>query len=377
MLSYSLFHNFFLVFINKFFPITNNLYQISALFFIFLVMKSIKFRVNHIIRNFHFIVIFALIAISYFQKDYDLTLIYALVVGTLLFKNYYISIENLKKYIDLVLIIIFIIAIIELVLGNSYHQFLDIFSYYLNSRSRYSPTELEIYTQIGAYRGASNYILPFINYRVSSIFLEPLGLAYFSIICLGFYRSLDAHSNTLIEMKNNYWRYILIISLIILSDTRSSYLIFIVVFLIPKNLMTLKNSYIAIILTIISFIILVWSTAEIDSEFYRRIYPTIYSLTNLKTIFNLSKYSFGILDSGYGGIMANLGILGFMYIFSFLMNSNNSLDKKKSSIYFFNFTVLYLFYFAIFGGAIFSIKTFVLLIILYNSICFDSHKLKE
>ena len=377
MLSYSLFHNFFLVFINKFFPITNNLYQISALFFIFLVMKSIKFRVNHIIRNFHFIVIFALIAISYFQKDYDLTLIYALMVGTLLFKNYYISIENLKKYIDLVLIIIFIIAIIELVLGNTYHQFLDIFSYYLNSRSRYSPTELEIYTQIGAYRGESNYILPFINYRVSSIFLEPLGLAYFSIICLGFYRSLDAHSNTLIEMKNNYWRYILIISLIILSDTRSSYLIFIVVFLIPKNLMVLKNSYIAIILTIISFIILVWSTAEIDSEFYRRIYPTIYSLTNLKTIFNLSKYSFGILDSGYGGIMANLGILGFMYIFSFLMNSNNSLDKKKSSIYFFNFTVLYLFYFAIFGGAIFSIKTFVLLIILYNSICFDSHKLKE
>ena len=353
------------------------MYQISALFFIFLVMKSIKFRVNHIIRNFHFIVIFALIAASYFQKDYDLTLIYALVVGTLLFKNYYISIENLKKYIDLVLIIIFIIAIIELVLGNTYHQFLDIFSYYLNSRSRYSPTELEIYTQIGAYRGESNYILPFINYRVSSIFLEPLGLAYFSIICLGFYRSLDAHSNTLIEMKNNYWRYILIISLIILSDTRSSYLIFIVIFLIPKNLMALKNSYIAIILTIMSFIILVWSTAEIDSEFYRRIYPTIYSLTNLKTIFNLSKYNFGILDSGYGGIMANLGILGFMYIFSFLMNSNNSLDKKKSSIYFFNFTVLYLFYFAIFGGAIFSIKTFVLLIILYNSICFDSHKLKE
>ena len=372
-----MFHNFFLVFINKFFPITNNLYQISALFFIFLVMKSIKFRVNHIIRNFHFIVIFALIAISYFQKDYDLTLIYALMVGTLLFKNYYISVENLKKYIDLVLIIIFIIAIIELILGNTYHQFLDIFSYYLNSRSRYSPTELEIYTQIGAYRGESNYILPFINYRVSSIFLEPLGLAYFSIICLGFYRSLDAHSNTLIEMKNNYWRYILIISLIILSDTRSSYLIFIVIFLIPKNLMVLKNSYIAIILTIISFIILVWSTAEINSEFHRRIYPTIYSLTNLKTIFNLSKYSFGILDSGYGGIMANLGILGFMYIFSFLMNSNNSLDKKKSSIYFFNFTVLYLFYFAIFGGAIFSIKTFVLLIVLYNSICFDSHKLKE
>jgi hypothetical protein len=377
LLSYSLFHNFFLVFINKFLPITNNLYQISALFFIFLVMKSIKFRVNHIIRNFHFIIIFALIVVSYFQKDYDLTLIYALVVGTLLFKNYYISVENLKKYLDLVLIIIFIIAIIELVLGNTYHQFLDIFSYYLNSRSRYSPTELEIYTQIGAYRGESNYILPFINYRVSSIFLEPLGLAYFSIICLGFYRSLDVHSNTLIEMKNNYWRYILIISLIILSDTRSSYLIFIVIFLIPKNLMVLKNSYIAIILTIISFIILVSSTAEIDSEFYRRIYPTIYSLTNLKTIFNLSKYNFGILDSGYGGIMANLGILGFIYIFSFLMNSNNSLDKKKSSIYFFNFTVLYLFYFAIFGGAIFSIKTFVLLIILCNSICFYSPNIKE
>jgi hypothetical protein len=377
LLSYSLFHNFFLVFINKFLPITNNLYQISALFFIFLVMKSIKFRVNHIIRNFHFIIIFALIVVSYFQKDYDLTLIYALVVGTLLFKNYYISVENLKKYLDLVLIIIFIIAIIELVLGNTYHQFLDIFSYYLISRSRYSPTELEIYTQIGAYRGESNYILPFINYRVSSIFLEPLGLAYFSIICLGFYRSLDVHSNTLIEMKNNYWRYILIISLIILSDTRSSYLIFIVIFLIPKNLMVLKNSYIAIILTIISFIILVSSTAEIDSEFYRRIYPTIYSLTNLKTIFNLSKYNFGILDSGYGGIMANLGILGFIYIFSFLMNSNNSLDKKKSSIYFFNFTVLYLFYFAIFGGAIFSIKTFVLLIILCNSICFYSPNIKE
>jgi len=372
LLSYSLFHNFFLVFINKFLPITNNLYQISALFFIFLVMKSIKFRVNHIIRNFHFIIIFALIVVSYFQKDYDLTLIYALVVGTLLFKNYYISVENLKKYLDLVLIIIFIIAIIELVLGNTYHQFLDIFSYYLNSRSRYSPTELEIYTQIGAYRGESNYILPFINYRVSSIFLEPLGLAYFSIICLGFYRSLDVRSNTLIEMKNNYWRYILIISLIILSDTRSSYLIFIVIFLIPKNLMVLKNSYIAIILTII-----VSSTAEIDSEFYRRIYPTIYSLTNLKTIFNLSKYNFGILDSGYGGIMANLGILGFIYIFSFLMNSNNSLDKKKSSIYFFNFTVLYLFYFAIFGGAIFSIKTFVLLIILCNSICFYSPNIKE
>jgi len=99
--------------------------------------------------------------------------------------------------------------------------------------------------------------------------------------------------------------------------------------------------------------------------------PTIYALTNLETIFNFSKYSHGILDSGYGGIMANLGIFGFIYIFVFLIKTSKSVVNKKTSIYFFNFTVMYMFYFAIFGGAIYSIKTFVLLLIIYNSLCFD------
>ena len=90
-----------------------------------------------------------------------------------------------------------------------------IYSYYLNSRSRYSPTELEIYTQIGAYRGEANYFLSFINYRVSSIFVEPLSLAYFSIICLGFYRALSAEENFILEFKRNFWRYLIILGLII------------------------------------------------------------------------------------------------------------------------------------------------------------------
>ena len=241
--------------------------------------------------------------------------------------------------------IVLIIGLIELILGNSYHQYLDIFSYYLNSRTRYSPTEIEIYTQIGAYRGESNYFLSFINYRISSIFLEPLGLAYFSIICLGFYRALSSEDDFFKEIKKNFLRYLIIFCLIILSDTRSSYIIFILVLLIPKNLMSLKNTYIAIIFAIIAMILIIWFTSEIDSEFQKRLRPTIFALTNLETIFNFSKYSFGILDSGYGGIMANLGILGFMYVLMFLTNSSSLIISSKTSVYFFNFTVLYMFYF--------------------------------
>ena len=370
MLIYSLFHNYILVFVNKFIPITNALYQLSAIFFIFLVLRSIKFQIHHLTQNFHYIIIFILIIISYFQKDYDLTLIYALVIGILLFRNYFLAQDYLKKFIDWVLVIIFIIALLELILGRSYHQFLDIYSYYLNSRSRYSPTELEIYTQIGAYRGEANYFLSFINYRVSSIFVEPLSLAYFSIICLGFYRALSAEENFILELKRNFWRYLIIVGLIIFSDTRSSYLVFLIIFLTPKSLMTLKNTYIAIILVIIFFVSLFWFTSDITSEFHRRLYPTINSLANLATIFNFSKYSFGILDSGYGGIIANLGIFGFMYVLMFLTNSSSLIISTKTSVYFFNFTVLYMFYFAIFGGAIYSVKTLVMLLVIYNSLCF-------
>ena len=371
MLIYSLLHNFVLVFINKFIPITNLLYQVSAIFFLYLVLRSIKFKINHLTQNFNFIIIFILIIISYFQKDYDLTLIYSLLVGILLFRNYFLELNYLKKFIDWTLSIVLIIGLIELILGNSYHQYLDIFSYYLNSRTRYSPTEIEIYTQIGAYRGESNYFLSFINYRISSIFLEPLGLAYFSIICLGFYRALSSEDDFFKEIKKNFLRYLMILCLIILSDTRSSYIIFMLVLLIPKNLMSLKNTYIAIIFAIIAMILFIWFLSEIDSEFQRRLRPTIYALTNLETIFNFSKYSHGILDSGYGGIMANLGIFGFIYIFVFLIKTSKSVENKKSSFYFFNFTVMYMFYFAIFGGAVYSIKTFVLLLIIYNSLCFD------
>ena len=374
MLIYSLLHNFILVFINKFIPITNSLYQVSAIFFLYLVVRSIKFKINHLTQNYNFIIIFILIIISYFQKDYDLTLIYALLVGILLFRNYFVDLNYLKKFIDWTLFIVLIIALIELILGNSYHQYLDIFSYYLNSRTRYSPTEIEIYTQIGAYRGESNYFLSFINYRISSIFLEPLGLAYFSIICLGFYRALSSEDDVFKEIKKNLLRYIMILSLIIFSDTRSSYVIFILILLIPKNLMSLKNTYIAIIFAIMAMILFIWFTSEIDSEFHKRLRPTIFALTNLETIFNFSKYSHGILDSGYGGIMANLGIFGFIYIFVFLIKTSKSVVNRKSSFYFFNFTVMYMFYFAIFGGAIYSIKTFVLLLIIYNSLCFDRNQ---
>lgn len=350
-------------------------YYLVALIFIIITLISVKFNIRHLASNYHFIFILFLLLISFIQKDDDFTFIYALLIGSILFRNYFVEHGRLTKYVKWTITIVFLIALIELILGEEYHQYLDTFSYYLNSRGRYSPISVEIFTQVGAYRGAENYFLSFINYRVSSIFLEPLSMAYFSVICFAYLRCLSVYESFKNEIKKNIFSYLMIITLIIVSDTRSSFVIILFLSIVPKFVMTNIKLYLISIPTILVIIVLTYLGSDYGSEFYRRTYPTISAFINLGSLFNFSRYQgIGILDSGYGVLMSNLGIFGFIYVFKIILYLSENIKRSNQSIYFFNFFVIYNFYFAIFGGAFLSIKTWVLLFIMFNTVLFYKEK---
>ena len=346
-----------------------NIYYLISAIFLFVIIYAVKFRINHLIRNYHYIFILFLLGISFYQSDHDLTFIFALLIGSILFQNYFIEKTKLTKFIKFTIFIVFIIALIEIILGESYHRFLNTFNYYLNSRGRYSPIAIDIYTQIGAYRGAENYFLSFLNYRTSSIFLEPLGLAYFCIICFGYLRSISANDNITTEIKNNFFSYLMIILLIIASDTRSSFVIFFLILVVPKSLLFQRKTYLLSILLVALSVLAIYIFSDLGSENYRRIIPTISAFLDIGSIFNITKYKgVGILDSGYGILISNLGIFGLIYFIFFIGLLSKKINDQNSSKYFYNFSVFYILYFAIFGGAFYSMKIWLLLIIMFNSI---------
>lgn len=355
-----------------------NIYYLISSIFLVVIFYSIKFRVNHLIKNYHYIFILTLLILSFYQKDHDLTFIFALFVGSLIFKNYFVEKSKLTKFVKLTLFIVFIVALIEIFLGESYHRFLNTFSYYLNSRGRYSPIAIDIYTQIGAYRGSENYFLSFINYRISSIFLEPLGLAYFCIICLGYLRSISADNKILIEIKNNFFSYLIIILLLIASDTRSSLVIFVLIWIVPKTILFQRKTYLLSMLLVTLSILTIYLFSDLSSENYRRIIPTISAFIDMGSIFNITQYKgVGILDSGYGILISNLGIFGLVYFIFFISSLSKKINSQNSSIYFYNFGVFYILYFAIFGGAFYSMKIWLLLIIMLNSISLSLNEQKN
>lgn len=366
MLIFAIYHNYILSIINNnFFTITQFLYQsVSLIFIIALLIKS-KFQ-SYLFYNNGIITAFLTISFGFsiYQRDIDYNLLFFVILTYIVLfnKNFYSL--NIKNFLFKNIIIIFLIALIEIIFNEAYYNFTNIHSYYLNTREWYQGNTKNIDYYAGISRTSGNYFLNIINYRISSIFIEPLSLSYFCIISFIFYNYQDDTNKTV-----NYKKIIfnlIIFFLIIVSDTRSA-LFFLFILFLPNRIFKIKN--LPIILFLSLFIYLYFLVYGLNNdEFIFRISHSKISDVSLLQLINLKAYYYNeFYDSGYVNIFMNFGIFGFFLIFYLLIKLPNHLKNINSDkLVLLNKCLIYFIFFNLFGSAVYSIKTTLLLFYFIN-----------
>ena len=363
MLIFAIYHNFVLAIINKnFFTINENFYY--AIIFIFFILVIAKNKLSfHLLKKYFFItlIIIILFVFSYFQKDISVQLfVFIFVIYLTLFNSNFI-INKLDKFLFINTIIIFLFAVIEMFFGSFYYSIVDANQYYINTRSWYN-TDAQINYYLGVDRIQGNILMNSINYRISSIFLEPLSLAYYSILVLIIFRYFYKQNTKFIyKIVFNF----LILFLIVISDTRSALILYLIL-LLPDKIFTFKffNIYIFII-----FILIAYFNDQflINNELiYRLSFSKIIDV-NILQLLNLDSFLQSSTDSGFITIFSNFGIFGFFILLYLLFDIDRKHITKDIKIHIAsNQIIFYFLFFSLFGQISFSIKTFFLVIYFIN-----------
>jgi len=375
---FSQYHNFFLSIINNnFFRLNYQIYiLIITIFILFIILRYKCIDYLKINSFFVFLIFFIILeTISYLQKDIDLNFFLGIFLIFILLLNKEFYFDKIQFFLIMNLCIVFFITIIEILYSETYYFFVNIDNYLANTRNWYESTNVLSY--FGSYRIDGNIILGFLDSRFSSIFLEPLNLAYFGYLNFLFFNYLRLINNSNLNIK-----YILIffmcIFLIIVSDTRSVLILLILSLIIPKKIFYLHNF---IFLFIAIFLIMIFLFFEFFPENLqlRLSYNAISSDNSLLNYLNLKPSIQKDNDSAFIIIFNNLGIFGFgfilIFIVKFIYYAKNQLDKLSIKKYFYHNIFLYLFIISLFGGAIFSIKNLLLLIFMINHVFFTNEKL--
>jgi putative polymerase len=256
--------------------------------------------------------------------------------------------------------VVLIVALIEAILPDFYSWMVNPLGYFLSTRDWVAAsTGPAVLPDSGLYVGAmrpGGGVFGVAQHRVGSIFLEPLSLSYFAIISalsfLTYYgRKLQPFILPMLAC----------LFLSLLSDTRTATLI--LVLLISFNrLFQYTPRYLGIWVPIVIIFVagVVYYNVSGDGELAYRVGITFSSLQKA----NLTQIIFGgidtqrVGDSGLVMLIANAGILGaliYFYIVSGLVLGNRRMIAFSVSVMIFLVSV------AIFGGALFSIKTGALL----------------
>lgn len=267
-----------------------------------------------------------------------------------------VDIKWLKRLVAVVLVV----AVVEAILPSFYSWLFNPLSYYMSTRDWVTtsarPAAL---SDAGLYVGAmrpGGGVFGVAQHRVGSIFLEPLSLGYFAIITtlsfLAYYGG---------KLRPFMVPLLACLFLALLSDTRTATAI--LVLLIASNrLLRYTPRYLGIWIpiVIVSAAAVFYYNAAGDGELTYRVGITLSSLQKA----DLTQIIFGgidaqrVGDSGLVMLIGNAGVLGallYFYIASGLVLGNRSMINFSISIMIFLASV------AIFGGALFSIKTGALL----------------
>jgi putative polymerase len=249
----------------------------------------------------------------------------------------------------------------------TYLKYFDVIGYYIargtvaESKQSFLAASGLMYNGLRP-QGQGRALLPFLgDYRVSSIFLEPISFGYFGVILIlwGCVRS---------QIRGKLQLFPLMVGLtsIVLSDSRfGAYfcLLAVMLFLMPTNLTTIVVSVIPVIMVYALLLIpefINYVPAYMENSFSGRMMYSSQVLSNFDAWnwLGFKASSMQTFDSGYSYVFSGIGLAGFAaFWIAFLA-------IKGRSTYFYAFRNSAAAYFAIalcIGEAQFSIKTASLL----------------
>ena len=200
--------------------------------------------------------------------------------------------RTIEVYLIVVMLIIFLVAIFELIFPGLYGQYISPYRYFI-SIGKDLPTHLiESGLFQSAFRPGGRYFSFIDSHRLSSIFLEPISFGFFSYICFAFYYSIFINGKKKFIIKLGL---IISLVLIILSDSRQASLM--VLIFILFNYLNKGKSF--------SFLLI----------------PTSIIITLL--LFNINWLD-GRIVHGY----TYLGNNSSGFLFGFILDSNNYVDSS-------------------------------------------------
>lgn len=232
-------------------------------------------------------------------------------------------------------------------------------SYYRATRAWFAASNAAFSADNGLYLGAdrpNGSFFSFISdHRVGSIFLEPLSLAYFSVIAVIAYAVLYRN-----DRSKFYVGAASCLFLTLLADTRTATLLVLlalVIFTVSKNVSKIFVYITPVVVLIVGALIYVRTGGGGGSELVFRLgltYKSILSADSL-SFFLGDVSSEQIYDSGVISIIQNVGVISaFVIIY---MISGVYLFRWRATSYVPLMAMLYVMVTLLFGGAIFSIKT--------------------
>lgn len=366
---FSQYHNFLLSIINNLFYKLN--YQFySIIIFIFLIYVFFNFRCYNFLKKNNIVIFliffFCLEYFSYLQGDIDLVFVLGVFLMAILLLNENFKSNYTHNFLLINLCIIFFITIFEIAFNQKFNSIINQNSYFENTRLWYEGVDTLIYQ--GSLRAGGNFLTNYFNYRASSIFLEPLNLGYFGYLNFLFFNFLRLNENSSYNLKYTTITFICLF-LIIVSDTRSAMLLFFLTLVIPKKIFYLNN-FTIIFIFLFSLLLLLLNNYLPDYVKLRLSYNIISSENTILHFLNFAPSFQKDNDSTYILIFNNLGLFGYLFLLIFLGNFMIFVKKKLTNEntikFFFHNIFLYFFFLSMFGGAMFSIKNLLLLILMIN-----------
>ncbi len=308
------------------------------------------------------ILVFAIIAMIY-KENSNFQFLYKLfVIQTFILLGASVKTINIR-YLKWFLYFILIVAIFEAIFPTIYQRIVNPFDYYVSTRDWVNRFASRHHLRIshGLYVGVNRSfgsIFGFAGHRVSSIFLEPLSLGYFSVI----YSMVICHAYWG-KMKKLIPQLIVCFLLALFSDTRSAVLLLVI--LIPtmyfmKELPKEMFYFFPILFIVLLLIIYKFGFLNRWSEYKFRIGIT----TNTLIKASIPDLLFGkahTVYSGDSGILELIDGAGVIGAFLFYITSSGLISGKSMNQPLVFFSMLFLMVASLFGGACFSIKTASLL----------------
>ena len=256
-----------------------------------------------------------------------------------------------------ILKVVFVISFLEVIFPKLYLFLFPVAEYYNMTRDWVSDQNLDMDNlsfYIGAIRPKESYFT-FIDHRLGSSFLESLSLSYF--LCFSFIVLITKRLD--FTNRKFYFLVILLFSLLLMTDTRTSTLLFlisIIVYVFRSH--SLNANFLSFSLLIIATALGVYLIIpSSDSELFYRLSLTFYQIqsNSILSILGLDDLEGEFNDSGYLYLINIYGIIPLILMFFYFGYNSLKVNEIRFRLAYV-ITALIFTTTLFFGGAILSAK---------------------